>query len=153
MQADNYQRDQVVESERQLVDLYEPLLNILTAQGQEQHERIDTQQEHVYWQTPPVILDEDGELPIVTLRTVAASPDRDLNNPHRRVEFFEKRDLQLDVEGPQGLERRLLVGRWGEGAVLLGFKDGAQIQVPLTRSRFDYYLRLASTLREIISAS
>jgi hypothetical protein len=147
--SENY-LDRVVESERQLIDLYEPLLEILRTHGEEHHVRPNPQREVVYWQVRPLLLEEDGELRIVTIRSVPTPPDRDLNNPLRRVEFFERRDLQIDIEGPQGLRSRLIVGNWGEGAVLYVFDGETGRQAPLTFRLFDYYRKLIAGLADTL---
>jgi len=151
MTSDSNDLDQLVVSERQLIDLFEPLLELLRTHSEEHHIQRDAQRELVYWQTRPIMLDEDGELRIVTMRTVPSPPDRDLNHPVRRVEFFEKRELQVDIEGTEGLLRRLIVGSWGEGATLYTFDGGSGQSAPFTRREFEYYRRLITTAAETLS--
>lgn len=142
--------DRVIDSAGALVDLYETYLELLQKHGEEHHARTRSNQRLVYWQTRSVVLEEDEELKIVTVRTVPAPPDRDLNDPLQRVEFFEKRDIEIELESNQGVLSRLIVGQWGEGVVLYTFTGGKGEAVPFTRRRYDYYLRLAKTLREIL---
>jgi hypothetical protein len=151
MMPDSY-LDQVVASERQLVDLFEPLLEMLRTFAEEHHVLRSPDRELVYWQTRPIMIDEDGDLRIVTVRTIPVTPDRDLNNPLHRVEFFEKRELQVDVEGMHGPLKRLLIGSWGDGAVSYVFDGTSGRAVPFTRRDFHYYLELAAKTAAVLES-